>query len=675
MDLATEAKLDQEITCSQCQEVFKQPKILSCMHTFCTKCIEPFIDQCSKKILCTLCSRTTEAPDGIASLTSNFVLQNVIDALDEISKKSEGILKCGECEQDVATTFCCDCYQKFCSLCTSYHQRSKKFKSHTIFEIDDVSRSVLYQGRAKTCSTHDIILRYFCDDCKRSTCHDCTISSKHDNHTYFLLDDIVLENKNELHDLLEKLQKKIKFTSKSIHESENILQNIEDLKEKSIQHVNETFEKIEKVLFEKKEKIINKLEESFRKNKESLDYVKLDKTILEDWAQFTSSVLDNRGHSDIMDNYMNLKKQLESLTKMNFTKKTKKTVNPDETQIRNCPRKLMRNPNSISKPRISARRKRAQSVDSIHLIGVEGGENGNMKTITDNTTKRNVKGKSQIELKLESSSKFQKQVHKLSKSLSTDDPYSSSVSTFLPLANSPVPKERKVPPPRPPPANSFKRRATVCSIPTKHMDTKNEETIQSAKQNYVISVTKKPRQPKRLPPPPPINQITPSNVSKSSEVLFPIPPTTEVNKYGGNEEVIYDNFKLKSSLSTSALPISTEPKQESPNPLDTLKIEKEMKNDKLDVGDKLALEVKESVTTLSPSVTPPSPSVTPPSPPPRFSAGIKFIKQNVTVNQSMADLLMEFFDESFKIGKKERNYQDIAYGDVLFEITEDIIYQ
>lgn len=74
MDLATETKLDQEITCSQCQEVFKQPKILSCMHTFCTKCIEPFIDQCSKKILCTLCSRTTEVRTLFYFTTFLFLL-------------------------------------------------------------------------------------------------------------------------------------------------------------------------------------------------------------------------------------------------------------------------------------------------------------------------------------------------------------------------------------------------------------------------------------------------------------------------------------------------------------------------------------------------------------------------------------------------------------------------
>jgi tripartite motif-containing protein 2/3 len=73
--------------CPICTEVYTDPRVLPCIHTFCLKCIEGWgkDKQPGDKVACPLCRKEFEVPGGkLAALPKNVF----IDKLLEINKIS-----------------------------------------------------------------------------------------------------------------------------------------------------------------------------------------------------------------------------------------------------------------------------------------------------------------------------------------------------------------------------------------------------------------------------------------------------------------------------------------------------------------------------------------------------------------------------------------------------------
>ena len=71
-------------TCKVCLEnmLDKNPRLLSCLHTFCTDCLRKVMKR--GKISCPTCREITMVPNkNIISLKANFMLQEVKAHLDE----------------------------------------------------------------------------------------------------------------------------------------------------------------------------------------------------------------------------------------------------------------------------------------------------------------------------------------------------------------------------------------------------------------------------------------------------------------------------------------------------------------------------------------------------------------------------------------------------------------
>jgi tripartite motif-containing protein 56 len=95
--MATGTKLmkeisDQFLVCKVCMEPFKEPKTLSCLHTFCLNCVQQQYDAESNRptrytlyvrsVTCPLCRKKTELPTGgVRRLPDNFLVSNLTDVL------------------------------------------------------------------------------------------------------------------------------------------------------------------------------------------------------------------------------------------------------------------------------------------------------------------------------------------------------------------------------------------------------------------------------------------------------------------------------------------------------------------------------------------------------------------------------------------------------------------
>ena len=99
MATAKELELDDITECPVCTQMFADPRVLSCGHTYCLKCMKALSKnkQPGDKLACPLCRKKFIVPDsGIGSLPRNYVVGNFIQ-LQELSSVGSKKSHCETC--------------------------------------------------------------------------------------------------------------------------------------------------------------------------------------------------------------------------------------------------------------------------------------------------------------------------------------------------------------------------------------------------------------------------------------------------------------------------------------------------------------------------------------------------------------------------------------------------
>ncbi|XP_077393274.1 E3 ubiquitin-protein ligase TRIM45 [Festucalex cinctus] len=192
--------------CSVCNRLFREPKIMPCLHTFCLDCIcqlEPFSVAAGRHrddpeqeggdggttkekaarvnvtVLCPDCDSEVDLPlSGPAGLSTDHL------ALDDVFLEtlvSNGTLGCDLCGEGRAESRCEVCCVNLCEFCFQAHRRQTRTASHSIQQLQDLKS----QGRLcrpVLCALHPgQELRLFCQPCDLPVCLECaaTLHSEH----------------------------------------------------------------------------------------------------------------------------------------------------------------------------------------------------------------------------------------------------------------------------------------------------------------------------------------------------------------------------------------------------------------------------------------------------------------------------------------------------------------
>ena len=148
-------KLEKEVTCPVCLDLYTNPKTLPCLHSFCQECLEGVLQVRGDTyyLSCPTCRQRTEVPrEGVGAFPVAFHLNNLKEIVQSLKNK-----------------------------------------------VPDPQQV--------TCDDHDKPLEVFCETCKTVICLHCVVRT-HKDHKYDLISDCYPKHYQMLHDSLKPVKGK-----------------------------------------------------------------------------------------------------------------------------------------------------------------------------------------------------------------------------------------------------------------------------------------------------------------------------------------------------------------------------------------------------------------------------------------------------------------------------------
>lgn len=309
------AELNNIVECSICSEVYTDPRILPCIHTFCLKCIEKTgaIWIPGEKVPCPLCREEFSIPqEGFVGLKKNFFISRIIE-IKSLTNPPVREKFCDPCAEDIeditvkcqvpfAESFCVECHQNLCQECCNHHRKSKVSKAHKVLPFGtQIDSDVL--AASSLCAQHPTKpLEMLCTECQTVICMICFAESHH-LHKCADMNRLVPDFKNRIKADVEKISS---LRADAVRETEVIKQaNVDLLVEISNAEsaIYERDEQLKQLVDEHTKLLLGQLVRlKVRKTKEiETEKEDVDRhiTLLDSYKAYCLSVTDNGSAADI----------------------------------------------------------------------------------------------------------------------------------------------------------------------------------------------------------------------------------------------------------------------------------------------------------------------------------------------------------------------------------------
>ncbi|XP_030044344.1 E3 ubiquitin-protein ligase TRIM56 [Microcaecilia unicolor] len=215
------------LSCKICFELYKNPKLLPCLHTYCQHCLELLLKKNSLR--CPECRMEVDVKDGIDSLKTNFLINNLLDLFE--SKRIKD-LRCTICPSNQPVIArCLDCNDFLCQPCTQGHHCSRHTRNHKVVNLNEFLEgqhdAEVRLHQEMYCQDHQREpLRFFCNSCNSAICRDCRLLV-HIQHNVGSMADEVQKKRPEVKKLIEGLDSNI---MKILEQQKAVKESIEMLK-------------------------------------------------------------------------------------------------------------------------------------------------------------------------------------------------------------------------------------------------------------------------------------------------------------------------------------------------------------------------------------------------------------------------------------------------------------
>ena len=263
--------------CKKCNEIFKHPVLLPCLHAFCKKCISGLTETVDSKTLicCPSCNDTTPMPSegGLESFPPDLHLEREanIARYGRLMKKQPPPL-CDECSREPALetiSFCCTCASFLCQQCHQQHLLSRKVTlNHKVLLLKGISdveaqlrQNVSVSTAARNCLQHaKEEIKLYCNQCEKLLCIQCALT-QHSGHTMEDLSVFVNRGKEAIASKLEKMPHVVEKLDELINDGKTVCESIKARKKTVDDKIIETFAELYQNLDERKAGLLQQCSE------------------------------------------------------------------------------------------------------------------------------------------------------------------------------------------------------------------------------------------------------------------------------------------------------------------------------------------------------------------------------------------------------------------------------
>ncbi|XP_019475941.1 E3 ubiquitin-protein ligase TRIM17-like [Meleagris gallopavo] len=240
-------ELQEELTCSVCLDVYRNPMSLSCGHSFCEECIQGVLrsQRCPQGLFsCPLCNAQEALSTKLQpNIQLRSVVQKFLDTREQSATLEEEPKREVECEEkgkssdlhdeEIMCDFCLEkpqpavktCMNCETSLCQAHlgkHSTKTFLTSHVLVEPCDAH--VLAERR---CSQHGKLLECYCVTDSVCVCMMCCATSSHRSHEIISVEEAFGQAQSDFPKTVQTLKKHEAAVNKSL---ENLLSHQEKIK-------------------------------------------------------------------------------------------------------------------------------------------------------------------------------------------------------------------------------------------------------------------------------------------------------------------------------------------------------------------------------------------------------------------------------------------------------------
>jgi hypothetical protein len=130
------------LECSICSDLFKDPRILPCGHTFCLRCLQAQVkgSNIKRQIACAYCRTTVKIDNaGVTSFPKNYALEDCVISASESDDCKIPQRMCAQHTDTYVSIYCKQCEIFFCTLCLRQHSK------HDCTDVEEANKICLSQ--------------------------------------------------------------------------------------------------------------------------------------------------------------------------------------------------------------------------------------------------------------------------------------------------------------------------------------------------------------------------------------------------------------------------------------------------------------------------------------------------------------------------------------------------
>ncbi|XP_065907091.1 tripartite motif-containing protein 2-like [Dysidea avara] len=323
-------EVQKNLTCPICYQLFKNPKYLSCYHSYCEECLEKMLVQ--SKIICPECRKETNVPDGgVKEFATNFFINRLVD--DLILKKKvagEKEVKCDDCDADPVVSFCPECNIFLCNACHDHHKRKKKYGDHGVVPLTELrsnkdTSAIQTKVKIPMCKPHDEQLKFYCETCDKLVCMYCT-TTEHNGHNHDTTKHIASKYRTQLQNIITPVEGMIQDLSNAHENIDNMMKEIRKQGDEVYKRVDEHYNELVEKLMKQKDQVRQQVHDTVSRKEKALtaqlNEVDSTKDELVNMKELNDALEKSSDHEalsgtkQVINHVQQITKQYEKLTKL-----------------------------------------------------------------------------------------------------------------------------------------------------------------------------------------------------------------------------------------------------------------------------------------------------------------------------------------------------------------------